>query len=269
MAMAVDDNLTYEAVNGLSIIHAESLLMEPGLLHAVYTRVGGVSQSPYASLNLGHSVGDAPEAVDINMKRALNAVHVPQARVVTCHLVHSAEVRVVGNDDAGHVVGKCDGLVTEDREVFLFMRFADCLPILINDPVRDVVSLAHAGWRGTVKNVAGAVVNTMVDRLGCAAENLVAVLGPAIGPCCYEIGEEVIEAVTQTFGSDFHLLANHHGNHAHFDLWEANRRQLATAGVDKIFKMPLCTACNVGHFFSHRAEKGLTGRFGVVIGYTA
>jgi YfiH family protein len=267
------DGLRYEYAGALPVYRFERLNGDTALIHAVFTRRGGVSVPPYASLNLGHTVGDNPEAVEINHDRVYRALGVPRARVATCHLTHSADVLPVGSSDGGRVVGQGDAMVTADADVYLGMRFADCAPILLHDPLRRVVGLAHAGWRGTVKNVAGAVVKTMVNQLACSPQNIVAVIGPAIGPCCYQVGEDVIQAVEGALPwrvAPHHgapLFSRHNGRHAYFDLWEANRQQLEAAGVGRVVVSGVCTACRTDHFFSHRAERGRTGRFGVMIGY--
>lgn len=268
------NGLRYEHAGTLPVYRFDQLDSKPELTHAVFTRLGGVSLPPYASLNLGHAVGDALAAVKTNHERVCSSLGIYSSQIVTCHLTHSADVFVVTAADRGQQVGQGDAMVTADRGVYLSMRFADCAPILLHDPVRGAVGLAHAGWRGTVKNVAGAVVQAMVSQLGCSPETITAVIGPAIGPCCYEVGDEVIEAVEATFrrlqparDDDANLLSRRNGNRAHFDLWEANRRQLVAAGVGQVIMAGLCTACRTGQFFSHRAERGHTGRFGVVIGY--
>ncbi|GAB4531839.1 MAG: peptidoglycan editing factor PgeF [Anaerolineae bacterium] len=267
------DGLRYEFAGSLPVYRFEQLNGDTSFVHAVFTRAGGVSRPPYASLNLGHTVGDDPLSVQINHERVYQALGVARSRVVTCHLTHSADVLTVRAADGGQVVGQGDAMITADVGVYLAMRFADCVPILLHDPVRRAVGLAHAGWRGTVKNVAGAVVRTMVDRLGCSADHLVAVIGPAIGPCCYQVGPDVIQAVERVLppqpASDNSppLFSRCHEGHAYFNLWEANRRQLEAAGAGTVVVAGLCTACRPDRFFSHRGEGGKTGRFGVVIGY--
>ena len=267
------DGLYYEYAATLPVYRFAHLVEDAWLVHAVFTRQGGVSRPPYASLNLGHTVGDDPAAVDTNHDRVYQALGLSRFQSVTCHLTHSADIFVVTAAHRGCVVGQGDGMVTADQGVFLSMRFADCAPILLHDPVRKAVGLAHAGWRGTVKNVAGAAVHTMVRELGCSPENITAVIGPAIGPCCYEVGEDVIQALLASFhggaleDTAHRLFSRRNGRHAHFDLWEANRRQLVAAGVGRIVTSGMCTACRTDRFFSHRAERGRTGRFGVVIGY--
>jgi polyphenol oxidase len=265
--MTRDNGFDRDVVGDMPFHYYNPFKLELGLVHAVFTREGGISQSPYNTLNVGHSVGDVPAHVTVNIVRALRAVGIEPGQVVTCHMVHGADVRVVGVHDRGHVVGDADGLATGSAGVFLFMRFADCLPLLFNDPVRRVVAIAHAGWRGTVQNVAGATVRTLVEALGCVPKDIRAALGPAIGPCCYRVGADVISVVEGVFGDTDGLLHRREGDSAFLDLWEANRRQLAAEGVKDIGTMDVCTACHNDTFFSHRADQGITGRFGAVIGY--
>jgi hypothetical protein len=267
MMTLVTNGVRYEQLGDLPVYRLDQLDECPGLVHAIFTRQGGVSRAPFATLNLGHTVGDDPAAVETNHHRVFQALNVQPDQVVTCHLTHSTDVIVVTGRNGGGLSGKGDALVTAHVGVYLSMRFADCLPLLLRDPVRGAVGLAHAGWRGTVRNVAGAVVQTMVDHLGCRAQNITAVIGPGIGPCCYRVGSEVIQAVEAAFDDGEPLLSRRSGHQAYFDLWQANRRQLLAAGVGRVLVMGICTACHPQHFFSHRAEHGRTGRFGVVIGH--
>lgn len=239
----------------------------PQLTHAIFTRQGGVSQPPYDSLNLSRSTKDDSVAVAENVRRACQAVGITPAQTATCHQIHSAIIHVVNWTNRQPMMGQGDGLVTADPDIYLFMRFADCTPLLFYDPVRGAVGSTHAGWRGTMQNAAGATVRAMVEALGCRPADIIAVIGPAIGPCCYEVGPEVVEAVEETFGPTHDLLTpNGRPGHAHFDMWAANRRQLTAAGVGQIIQTDLCTACRTDQFFSHRAEKGRTGRLGTLIG---
>lgn len=239
----------------------------PTLTHGIFGRQGGVSQPPFDSLNLSQAVGDEPHTVDENFERACAALNILPAQTAACHLYHSAEIVTVDHQNRQRVMGWADGLITAEPDIFLAMRFGDCTPLIFFDPGQRAVGLTHAGWRGTMKNAAGATVSAMTTRLGCYPENIIAVIGPAIGPCCYEVGPDVIEAAGQSFGDVTGLfLKNGRPGHAHFDMWAANRRQLAAAGVKQIIDSGLCTACHTDLFFSHRAEQGKTGRFGVIIG---
>ena len=267
MARLSGDGFHLEHLDGVPVFRLDRLEQVSRLVHAIFTRQGGVSLPPFASLNLGHAVGDAPDAVDANHQRAYRALLICRSQVVACHLVHGTDVRVATGADGGHWLGEADALITNKPGLYLSMRFADCLPILLNDARRGAVGLAHAGWRGTVKNVAEATVQAMVDELGCSRHHLTAVIGPAIGPCCYQVGDEVIRAVEATFDKSNQFLSERPDQPVCFDLWEANRQRLVEAGVGQVIVMRLCTACHSSQFFSHRAERGHTGRFGVVIGY--
>ena len=164
-------------------------------------------------------------------------------------------------------MGQADGLVTNEPNIWLFMRFGDCTPLIFFDPTKNALGLTHAGWRGTMQNAAGETIAAMVKTLGCKAKNIVAVIGPAIGPCCYEVGPDVIATAQTALANANNLLyKNGNPNHAHFDMWAANQQQLAEVGVTQVIQSGICTACQTDEFFSHRAEKGQTGRFGVIVG---
>ena len=236
------------------------------LAHGCFTRLGGVSRPPWQSLNTGHTVGDDREHVRENHERICSALGIHLADVVSPQQVHSAVVRVVDGGDRGQVCKQTDALVTDMPGVYLMLRFADCVPVLLYDPVRRVVGLAHAGWRGTVKCIARATVQRMVEAFGCRPADISAGIGASIGPCCYEVGDEVVDAAREAFPDAPYLLQRQMRGRWHFDLWTANQVQLAQMGLTSIEVSGLCTACQTNEWFSHRAEKGRTGRLGVVIG---
>lgn len=243
----------------------------PYLTHAIFTRRGGNSLSPFESLNLSVSVGDNSQTVQKNVNAACRAVGVAPEQTVSSHLVHGADIITVDYANRRQVMGQADALITGQPGIFLFMRFGDCVPLLFFDPMSGASGLAHAGWRGTMQNVAGATVAAMVARLGCRAKDIIAVIGPAIGACCYEVGPDVILATERAFDEPERFLSHRSGRagYAHLDLATANRHQLLEAGVRQVVQSNLCTACHTRDFFSHRAEKGQTGRFGVLIGTEA
>lgn len=240
----------------------------PHLKHAIFTRQGGVSRQAFGSLNLSTSVGDNPQAVQSNYHRACQAVGVSPEQTVSCHLVHGADVLTIDKAEQRQIAGRADGLITNRPNVYLFMRFGDCTPLLFFDPIENGVGLTHAGWRGTMQNAAGSTVNAMVEQFGCKPHNIIAVIGPAIGVCCYEVGPDVVAAAATAFPRPESLFSRQNGSTTpvHFDLWAANEQQLLAAGVKQIIHSNICTACRTDEFFSHRAEKGQTGRFGVIIG---
>jgi YfiH family protein len=156
-------------------------------------------------------------------------------------------------------------ILTDKPEVSLFMRFADCAPILAHDPRKGVVGVAHAGWMGTLRDVAGSMVNAMITNYNSNPADIVACIGPSIGPDHYEIGADVILQVMQKFGDDSEKALRSVNGKIHFDLWKTNRILLEQAGVQNIEVAGICTACHTDDWFSHRAEKGRTGRFGALI----
>jgi YfiH family protein len=243
-----------------------SLARHPELIQGVFTRLGGVSQPPYASLNVGHTVGDDLEAVEANHGRICQALGIARSAIVTARQVHGSHVALVGPEARGRISPATDALLTDAPGVALMLRFADCVPLLFYDRVHRAIGLAHAGWRGTVEGLARKTALAMAEAFGSRPQDLIVGLGPAVGRCCYAVGEEVAQAVRATFSDGDCLLRSWGDGTLRFDLWEANRRGLAELGVEQIEVAGLCTACRVDEFFSHRAERGRTGRFGVVIG---
>ena len=251
-----------EIINGIPL-YRFSGLDGAGVTHAVLTRQGGVSQNGFATLNLGHTVGDELAAVEENHRRAYSALGVRQRQVVSPYQVHSANVRLVGKAHTGTVQPSTDGLLTTTPGVAIVFRFGDCTPIVVFDPVRRAVGLIHAGWRGVARGVVPAAVEAFEHLSGSQPADLWAGIGPTIGPCCYEVGQEVADAVIGASGNGSDLSRQRNGS-LYLDLPAAVRAQLLHAGVTRIEMAHQCTACNTAEWFSHRAEKGRTGRFGIV-----
>jgi YfiH family protein len=253
--------------HNITFYQFNSLRHLSGLKHAVFTRRGGVSPSPFDSLNVGATVGDAYSNVQANRKRMASVLGVQDAESRTAWQVHGKNVIVARQGDPPESPPpKGDGLITSDPNVPLVMRFADCAPILFYDPVQRVIGMAHAGWRGTVEGVAPATVKAMQRTFDSNPENILCGIGPAIGPCCYEVGPEVIAEVRNAFSHPNGLIVpSVNGGRSHFDLWAANERALQEVGIRHIEVAGLCTACQNYEFFSHRAEAGRTGRFGAMI----
>lgn len=235
--------------------------------HGIFTRHGGASNPPWHSLNFGHLVGDDPATVDENFRRACAALNTDPARVASPFQVHGNRVWHVTAENASFRQERADGMITREPGILLHMRFADCTPLLFFDPVAGAVGLGHAGWRGTMQNVTGAVVQAMRETFGSNPADIRMVIGPAIGPCCYQVGDDVVRAARDSF-ADPETLFDHSGGDVKFNLWAANRRQAEAAGVGEIVSSEICTACHTADFFSHRAEHGKTGRFGAFIGLT-
>ncbi len=237
------------------------------LRHGIFTRRGGVSRAPWASLNLGASKGDEPAAVAENHKRVYRAIGVDGARAASCWLVHSVDTLVIrGEARQEGNLRKADALITDQQDTPLVMRYADCVPLLYFDRARRVIGLGHAGWRGTVKGMASKVISMMRKTFGCRAADIEVVIGPAISRRNYRVGAEVIRQAEAYFGADAGLVWRDSADgSAYFDLWRANELDLVRCGVKSIEILELCTYENTRDFYSHRAENGVTGRFGVVM----
>lgn len=241
-------------------------LFDQSLTHAVFTRQGGVSPEPWAALNLGSMVGDDLERVRENRRRALATLKCDMASVYEVWQVHGIAVAIANAPRPPkypHL--QADAILTDKPGLTLMMRFADCVPILLHDPVRKVVGIAHAGWMGTVRGTVRFAVEAMQKRYGSKPADILAAIGPSIGPDHYEVGPDVTLQVKQSFGSDASDLLSFSTGSMKFDLWTANRLLLQQAGVSQIDVAGLCTACDTGNWYSHRAEQGRTGRFGAII----
>jgi len=246
------------------VLYRFEALDRDGVAHAILTRRGGVSQGPFATLNLGHTVGDDLAAVEENHRRVFAVLNLQREQVVSPYQVHSANVRWVSQAHAGTVQPATDGLITATPGLALLFRFADCVPLLLFDPVRRAVGLVHAGWRGAARGVVSAAVAAFVQRFGSHPDDLWAGIGPSIGPCCYRVGPDVASAVARACPPDADIVHRRDGA-LYLDLPGAVRAQLRAAGVEQVETSGLCTACSTEEWFSHRAENGRTGRFGVVV----
>ncbi|RME10651.1 MAG: peptidoglycan editing factor PgeF [Ardenticatenia bacterium] len=231
--------------------------------HAIFTRHGGVSQPPFDTLNVSWAVGDDEAAVRENVRRLYAALGADAARAVRVRMVHGTRVALVSAADAGKRLPDTDGLITAERGLPLAMTFGDCQPLVLYDPEHHAVGLAHAGWRGTLGGIAFSLVRAMQVAFGARPERLQAFLGPAIGVCCYEVGENVARAARTWPGGDAWL--HERDGRLFFDLSAANRALFQRMGVEVIEEAGLCTACRTDEFFSYRREKPATGRFGVIV----
>jgi len=246
----------------------------PGLLHAVFTRIGGVSAPPYATLNQSYAVGDRPECVIANRELACAQLGLGMESLTSTYQAHGLDIRQVRRGDRGtgayptKGLPRADALITDEPEVPLLMRFADCTPIILYDPVHHAVGLAHAGWKGTVGKIAQRTVEAMQGAFDSDPETMVAALGPGIGPCCYVVRDDVASLAKAAFTSWREVLVSLGDGLWRFDLYRANWAALASAGVPpaNVELAEYCTSCRTDLFFSHRAENGRTGRFGVIVG---
>jgi polyphenol oxidase len=261
--------MNMEQVDGFSYYSFPHMQSWPELTQAAFGRSGGVSEGPYESLNVSLAVQDDAERVRVNRSRMAAAVGWDAGRIVSARQVHGRQVaQVVAEMAGGADLPDVDALVTDEPGVLLMMKFADCVPVVLWDPVRRAVALAHAGWRGSVTGTPAATVAFMEERFGCDPSDILAGIGPSIGPCCYQVGSEVVTLAEKVFAGAGVLLRESESD-VRFDLWTANSETLLRAGVreENIKVAGICTRCHSDVFFSHRAAGGgLAGRFGVVAG---
>lgn len=249
--------------NGIVTYHFESLGVY-GLQHAIFTRLGGVSRGPFAWLNVGNSVGDDEAAVAENHARIYAHLGLGAQQVVSPSQVHGNHVVLVTGHDAGRTVPNTDGLLTATPGVVLMLRFADCQPILLYDPVHHALALIHAGWRGVAQGIARRAVEAMRAAFDTDPQQLIAGLGPAIGPCCYTVGHSVAAAMGYALPNWTQVMAVEDEDTWRLDLSAASAQQLGAEGVSAIERAGICTHCRRDEFYSHRGDNGRTGRFAVV-----
>lgn len=237
----------------------------PGLVHFVSS----------GEKNIGFSGETDSRLIRENRLALADAVGFPPESWVTAHQVHSANVTVVTGKEAGRGsmdkesrLPDTDALITNEPGVCLMVLSADCVPVLLYDPVRKVVAAVHAGWRGTVAQIVVRTVTAMVEQFGCYPADIRAGIGPSIGKCCFEVGEEVATHFRGLFpGNERIVSVGEKAGKYQVDLWEANRQELLGAGLmaGHIEVAGMCSVCHPEHFFSYRRDGKSAGRFGAGI----
>ena len=258
-------NGSFERINKSGAVYFR--YSEISAQHGFSTRLGGVSQIPHlASMNLGRNLSDDPEAVAENYRIISDAIGLPANSLVYTKQIHSADVLTVGKADIGKTYA-CDGLVTAEKGVSVGVLTADCVPILFWCE-NTAVGAAHAGWRGTVGGIQQNTVKAL-ETLGAKTEDIKVAIGASIHRCCYEVGNDFFESVSDLRGRDFaarHIAPAENGKF-HADLLSMNVELLLEAGIreENMGVSPYCTACDPNLFFSHRASGGKRGVMGSFI----
>ena len=234
--------------------------------HAIFSRKGGSSKGLYASLNLGGTNGDDPGDVLANHEKLFKVFGRPYSSRFDVWQVHGKTIMF---SEAPRPPEKkhppADGIFTDKPEVTLIMRFADCVPLVFHDPIKKVVGIVHAGWQGTLLRIGAEAVNAIEERYGSLAADLRVGLGPSICGKCYQVGEEVRRQFLKAWGDEADQFFALLDTGLYLDLWSANEWVLRQAGVKHIENSGYCTAENLDAWYSYRKEKGITGRFAVVI----
>lgn len=269
-AMNIKENkgvtyLTYPALEELS-----------GFVHAFSTRLGGVSEGIYSSMNLSFTRGDDENSVMENYRRLADAVGFSVENIVTSDQTHTANVRVITEADRGNGITKprpytdVDGMITNVPGLVLATFYADCVPLYFIDPVRKAIGLSHSGWRGTAAHIGAVTVRRMQEEYGSLPEDIYGAIGPSICQECYEVSEDVILEFQKTFPEQSwrDLFYRKENGKYQLNLWEANRHIMLEAGlIEEHISLPgLCTCCNPEFLFSHRASRGKRGNLGAFLG---
>ncbi len=276
----------FEAVHEAKIpslfLLREWMSADAGLTAGFTGRSGGVSAAPYDSFNLGLHVGDEDAAVAENRRRLAQALGWPFEAWTCAEQVHGSRVSLIGSEERGRgraslatVIKDCDAIMTDRKDVLLVSFYADCVPLYFYDPEHGAVALAHAGWKGTVGEIAAATIESMGSAFGTRPEQLRGAIGPSIGGCCYEVDgpvidrvSEVLDALKTTDSERSRMLSMRENGKARLNLKEINRQLMIKAGIlpSRIELSKWCTGCRRDLFYSHRAEGGRTGRMASWIG---
>lgn len=240
--------------------------------HAFSTRLGGVSEGQFSSMNLSFRNGDKRESVEENYKRLCSAVGIDVSHLVLSRQTHTKNVLCVTEAHCGTGYNKpsfedVDGLITNRSGVALVTQYADCTPLLFCDPKKRVVATSHAGWRGTVQKIGEETVRKMVEIYGCNPKDIIAAIGPCIGKCCYEVDTPVFEQFKAADLIDKGIFFDKGNGKYMLDLRAANKKILLDAGIAEgnIDVADICTCCNSQELHSHRATAGKRGNLAAII----
>lgn len=255
----VEDKFNVVLKDGVEYITARAFDEVEGYRHFFSTRIGGKSQGVFGDLNLGIYTEDSVDDIENNFRRIFKATDMNQSNMVYLKQVHSDvfyQVEAYNYNDIRGMDG--DAIITTSKNVPVGVFTADCVPILIGDRKGRVAAAVHAGWRGTFSNIVGKVINYIVEKLGIEVENIIVALGPAIGPCCFEVGKSVSD--------NFQFVEIRNGK-LFVDLFDENIKHIGEAGVleENISCSRLCTFCSKERFYSYRRDDGKTGRLGTFI----
>jgi YfiH family protein len=250
----------------------------PGLRAGFTTRTGGSSVPPFFSFNFGLHVGDNAQNVIENRRQLCRHLDFPFDYWTCAEQVHDNKVVVVdhlqrgrGRTDAADAIPDTDGLITANTNILLTSFYADCVPLLFISPRQRIIGVAHAGWKGTNKNIAKQMINTFKDKFQITQGDIKVAIGPSIGGCCYEVDDRVAEPLSAMIKPEVrnnYLLPTTHGKYM-ADLKKINHHLLVEAGVpeDNVVVSSWCTACRTDLLFSHRKEQGKTGRMAAYVGW--
>lgn len=259
---------TINEIKDFKYITFPSLEKHNDIFHCFTTRAGGVSEGPFSSMNIGFGTGDSSENVKKNMEIMINRLKLDIDNIVETHQTHTNNCVYVTEEHKGKVLLEysqtgmkdIDGIYTDKKNITLMSFHADCTPIFLYDPVKRVIGLAHAGWRGTVQNIGGIMIRKFKEMFNSDPKDIIAAIGPSLCQNCFEVDEDVKDLFLEN-DKHFNDFMIQKGVKYHFDLWEINKYLLLKEGLDKqnIEISGACTKCRNDLFFSHRGQGGKRG----------
>ncbi|KQC10505.1 MAG: hypothetical protein APR62_11980 [Smithella sp. SDB] len=243
-----------------------SLLSECDFLtHAFCTRLGGVSEDDYASLNISFKEGDLEGKVLQNWHRLAMAFSIPLEQFLTLNQVHGDDIFVIkpyGDYYSSREHLNYDAIITNRTNLAICIKTADCVPIFLVDRIKKIIAVVHAGWRSTALGITAKVIRLLIDKYHCLPCDILAVIGPAIGKCCFDLDAAAADDFCKQKNHEAFVFPGKRQNKYAIDLAEANRRQIMNCGISEsnIDVSDFCTSCRQDLFFSHRGSGGITGR---------
>ncbi len=254
--------------DGIPYIQYKPLQKFPFIVHGFSTRIGGVSEGEFATMNLSYSRGDNPDYVDRNYELICNALDIKKEQLVFTNQIHETTIQYT--DGSLRQYKDTDGLITDKSGIVIATSYADCVPLYFVDTKKKVIGFSHSGWRGTVGKIGAKTVDAMVKNFNCKKEDILAVIGPSICKDCYEVSEEVNKEFSSILSKEqIKDVIFEKGNDKYqLDLWKANQWILLDAGlkIENIHIAGLCTCCNSKVLFSHRASMGRRGNLNGFLG---
>ncbi len=256
----------------IPVIQYQSLIDTGCVDHGFSTRLGGVSNGVFSSMNLSYTRGDDRSSVTENFKRFTTAINMDWQKIVSTDQTHTANVRVVTEQDAGHGIIRAkeyfdiDGQITNVPGLPLISYHADCVPLFFVDPIKKAIGLSHSGWKGTVARIGENTVRLMQEHFGSDPKDILCVIGPSICQKCYEVSEDVAKAFEKEFRITERLIYKKPNDKYQLNLWEANYQVLIDAGItpEHITITEWCTGCHPDLLWSHRKsgnERGSLAAF--------
>ena len=246
--------------NNIKLLRFANLTKNDSIIHFSSTRAGGVSSGNLFSLNLGYTVNDNPKNVSTNLELLSSANNIGRSKMVFPKQTHGANIGIVRSEH--DIFPNTDSLITNIPGICICVRTADCVPILLYDTIQNVVAAIHSGWKGTVQGISMRTIRIMQKEFDSKPENIIAGIGPSIGPEVYEVGPEVIEMFNNSFRKNHIITPIINSEKGFLNLWKANKQILIESGIpeDNIEISGMCTFSNPELFYSARRDKNRTGR---------